>query len=143
MKAITSLRHHCLLDSDATRHKQRKAKKHLKAVKGNHWLKSILVEYCNGVALTKKGFLREIFQKTKERRGRNRAILALAHKVLRIIYAMFKNGTDYLESTEEVLRTFRAKRLAKVMAQAERANLTIENGTVFDRTTGVVLHSGP
>lgn len=122
------------------------AGKRLKGVrsgKGNQWLKYVLVELCSGIALTKRGFLREYFQKLKEKRGRNRAVVALvvalAHKVLRIIYSLFKNLGTYIESTQELLKQFRARRLARAALQAARENLTLASGgMVCDRTTGEV-----
>ena len=105
------------------------AGKRLKGVrsgKGNQWLKYVLVELCSGIALTKRGFLREYFQKLKEKRGRNRAVIALvvalAHKVLRIIYSLFKNLGTYIESTQELLKQFRARRLTRAALQAAREN---------------------
>ena len=101
------------------------ARKRLKGVrsgKGNQWLKYVLVELCSGIALTKRGFLREYFQKLKEKRGRNRAVVALAHKVLRIIYSLFKNQGTYIESTQELLKQFRARRLTRAALQAAREN---------------------
>lgn len=112
--------------------------KGVKSGKGNQWLKYVLVELCSGIALTKCGFLREYFQKLKERRGRNRAVVALAHKVLRIIYSLFKNLGTYIESTQELLKQFRARRLARAALQAARENLTLASGVVCDRTTGEV-----
>lgn len=101
------------------------AGKRLKGVrsgKGNQWLKYVLVELCSGIALTKRGFLRKYFQKLKEKRGWNRAVVALAHKALRIIYSLFKNLGTYIESTQELLKQYRARRLARAALQAAREN---------------------
>ena len=116
-----------------------KSLKGSRSLKGNRWLKSILVEVASGISLMKKGYLREVFQKFKERRGRNRAIIALAHKLLRIIYTLIKSGISYVEKHVAVMKKFRAKRLARALRQAEHMNLTFEGGSVCDRTSGEVL----
>lgn len=116
-----------------------KSLKGSRSLKGNRWLKSILVEVASGISLMKKGYLREVFQKFNERRGRNRAIIALAHKLLRIIYTLIKSGTSYVEKHVAVMKKFRAKRLARALRQAEHMNLTFEGGSVCDRTSGEVL----
>jgi len=90
-------------------------------------------------SLTKSGFLRGVFQKFKERRGRGRAIVALAHKLLRVIYTLIKGNCCYKESDLDVMKKFRAKRLARAVRQAEYVNLGLDDGVVFDRTTGEVL----
>lgn len=111
----------------------------LRTVKGNRWLRKILVEVANGIALSRRGYLREVFQRLKERRGRNKAIVALAHKLLRIIYAMFKRKQNYVESHEEVMKQLRAKRLARSAKQADCLNLEWTGRQVVDRASGVVL----
>lgn len=111
----------------------------LRTVKGNRWLRKTLVEVANGIALSRRGYLREVFQKLKERRGRNKAIVALAHKLLRIIYAMFKRKQQYIESPEEVMKQFRAKRLARSAKQADCLGLEWTGRQVVDRTSGEVL----
>ena len=94
----------------------------MRSGKGNQWLKYVLVELCSGIALTKRGFLRKYFQKLKEKRGWNRAVVALAHKALRIIHSLFKNLGTYIESTQELLKQYRARRLARAALQAAREN---------------------
>ena len=116
-----------------------KTLKGARAPKGNQWLKTVLVEVANGISLTKSGFLRGVFQKFKERRGRGRAIVALAHKLLRVIYTLIKGNCCYKESDLDVMKKFRAKRLARAVRQAEYVNLGLDDGVVFDRTTGEVL----
>ena len=116
-----------------------KTLKGARAPKGNQWLKTVLVEVANGISLTKSGFLRGVFQKFKERRGHGRAIVALAHKLLRVIYTLIKGNCCYKESDLDVMKKFRAKRLARAVRQAEYVNLGLDDGVVFDRTTGEVL----
>ena len=115
-----------------------KRKNGTRSLKGNKYLRWALVEHANGIALTKRGYLREVFQILKERRGRKRAIIALAHKVLRIIYALFKGFCRYRENPNQVLKNHRVERLAKAVRQAAREKLAIVGDCIIDQDTGEI-----
>lgn len=63
--------------------------------KGNSWLKSTLVQSARGAVRNKKNYLAAQYHKLVGRRGDKRAIVAVAHSMLVIIYNMLKNGTPY------------------------------------------------
>jgi transposase len=63
--------------------------------KGNSWLKSTLVQSARGAVRSKKNYLAAQYHKLVGRRGDKRAIVAVAHSILIIIYSMLKNGTQY------------------------------------------------
>lgn len=50
--------------------------------KGNRYLKTALCQAAQSAARTKKGYLRKKFHRLKARRGHNRAVMAIAHKLL-------------------------------------------------------------
>jgi transposase len=62
---------------------------------GNPWLKAALVEAAWASARCKDGYLPAQFRRLAARRGRKRALVAVAHSLLTIVYQMLRQGTDY------------------------------------------------
>ena len=65
--------------------------------RGSPWLSAALVEAAQGAARTKDTYLSARYRRIASRRGRKRAIVALAHKMLKVIYHMLRDGTTYRE----------------------------------------------
>ena len=63
--------------------------------KGNHYLKTALVEAAHAAARTKGTYLRDKFHRLKARRGAKRAGVAVAHKILVAIYHMLSQHVSY------------------------------------------------
>jgi transposase len=63
--------------------------------KGNSWLKSALVQAARGSVHCKESYLAAQYHRMVGRRGDKRAIVAVAHSILVIIYNMLKKGTPY------------------------------------------------
>jgi transposase len=61
---------------------------------GNAWVRRLLCEFAQAAARSRCG-LKEKFKALSLRKGHKKAIVALAHKMLRIIFAMLKNHTPY------------------------------------------------
>ena len=66
--------------------------------RGNPWVRRLLCEFAQAAARTRCG-LKAKFESLMIRKGYKKAIVALAHKMLRILYAMLSNGTHYQDST--------------------------------------------
>lgn len=66
--------------------------------RGNPWVRRLLCEFAQAVARTRCG-LKAKFEALRARKGHKKAIVALAHKMLRIIYAMLSNKTHYQDSS--------------------------------------------
>lgn len=66
-----------------------------KTLHGNIYLKSILLTAAMGAKNTKNSGLREYYYRLLSRMGKQKAEVALAHKLLRIIYVMIKDGIEY------------------------------------------------
>lgn len=99
-----------------------------RCTKGNKYLKRVLIEIANAVGLSRKGYLYQLFQTFKERRGHKRAIVAIAHKIARIIFACIKNNSKYKEIENcNVLKDHRIKKLKLVTASLGEVNLKIAN----------------
>jgi transposase len=66
-----------------------------KTRKGNPHLRAALVRAARSAARTKGTYLSALYHRIAARRGSNRAVMAVAHAILVIIYHMLKNGTRY------------------------------------------------
>jgi transposase len=62
---------------------------------GNPWLRAILVQVAWSAARTKRTYLSALYHRLAGRKGSKRAIIAVAHAILVIIYSMLRNHTTY------------------------------------------------
>lgn len=65
-----------------------------KTRKGNAWVRRLLCEFAQAASRSRCA-LKEKFAALNIRKGHKKAIVALAHKMLRILFAMLKNNTPY------------------------------------------------
>lgn len=68
-----------------------------KTKKGNKKLRSALVEAARSAARTKNTYLSSLYRRIAARRGANRAAVAVAHRILVIIYHLLKRKQTYNE----------------------------------------------
>jgi transposase len=68
-----------------------------KTGKGNRWLRQALIEVANAAARSKGTFLGAYYQRLRKRMGHKKAIVALAHRILIIIYHLLKEHQPYRE----------------------------------------------
>jgi transposase len=68
-----------------------------KTGKGNRWLRQALIEAAHGAARSKGTYLGAYYQRLKKRMGSKKAIVALAHRILIIIYHLLKEQQSYRE----------------------------------------------
>ena len=68
-----------------------------KTPKGSPWLKRALVQAAWAASHTKDTYLSAYYRRLAARRGRKRALVALGHTILVIIYHLQRNGTDYTD----------------------------------------------
>ncbi len=64
---------------------------------GNPWLKGVLGEVACSIARSPGSYLHAQFQRIARRRGRHKALVAVAHSVLRIIYFMLRDKRPYAD----------------------------------------------
>ena len=85
--------------------------------KGNPHLVSALVESGWAATHTKNSHFKARYHRIKARRGSQRAIVAVAHTLLRTIYVVLKTGQPYHEPVRppltETQRTRKAQRLSR------------------------------
>ncbi|MFO0930327.1 MAG: transposase [Gemmataceae bacterium] len=65
--------------------------------KGNRWLKGVLVQAAWAASHTKGTYLQAQYRRLAKRRGRKRALVAVGHTLLVIIYHVLKRETTYQE----------------------------------------------
>jgi transposase len=68
-----------------------------KTGKGNRWLRQALIEAAHGAARSKNTYLGAYYRRLKKRLGSKKAIVALAHRILVIIYHLLKEQQSYRE----------------------------------------------
>jgi len=68
---------------------------------GNSWLRSILVQVSWAAAHTKGTYLSALYHRLAGRRGSKRAIIAVAHAILTIIYSILRNHSLYQDIGED------------------------------------------
>lgn len=69
-----------------------------KTRKGNAWVRRLLCEFAQAAARSRCA-LKDKFATLTIRKGHKKSIVALGHKMLRIIYAVLSNGTPYQDRT--------------------------------------------
>jgi transposase len=67
---------------------------------GDRWLRSVLVQVAWAASHTKATLLSAMYRRWVKRMGRKRALVALGHKILEIVYELLANGTEYEERLE-------------------------------------------
>jgi transposase len=65
--------------------------------KGSPWLRTTLVEAAQAAARTKSTYLAAQYRRLAPRRGQKRAVVAVAHTILVIIYHLLRDQTTYRE----------------------------------------------
>lgn len=65
--------------------------------KGNRYLRCALVQAAHAAVKVKDSFLAAFYTRLAARRGRKKALIAVAHKLLVIVYSLLKTGEQYQE----------------------------------------------
>jgi transposase len=68
-----------------------------RTTKGDRWLRQVLVQAAWAASHTKKTFLSATYHRWVKRRGKKRALVALGHKILVLIYELLRDQTTYEE----------------------------------------------
>jgi transposase len=98
-----------------------------KTRKGNVWLRRALIEAAHGAARTKKSYFAALYHRLAGRRGKKRALVAVAHSLVVTGYHLITRNQDYQDlgpnhfderNKEAVLRRT-LKRLAQLGYQVE------------------------
>lgn len=68
-----------------------------RATKGNAWLRTLLVQCAWAAGRSKGTHLQALFKRLAARRGTKRALVAVGHRLLAVIFAVLKHGETYRE----------------------------------------------
>ena len=69
-----------------------------KTRKGNRWLRTALIEAAAGASRAKNSALQARFRRVLRQRGPKKAVVAVAHALLRVVYHVLADGTVYREA---------------------------------------------
>jgi transposase len=105
---------------------------------GNRWLRRALAEAAWAASHVKDGYLSAQYRRLAGRRGKKRALVAVGHSLLVIIYHVLKNqveyqdlGPDYFERLEpERLRRYLVRRLQRLGYDVTLAPKAAEDSAV-------------
>ena len=68
-----------------------------KTTKGSQWLRTTLVQAAWAASHTKETIFSARYRRWAKRLGKKKALVAVAHKILVVIYNLLKDHTDYRE----------------------------------------------
>jgi transposase len=89
--------------------------------KGNRWLRMALIEIALAAIRTKDAAFGARYRRVMRHRGHKKAVVAVAHSLLRTIYHVLAESTDYRESGAEYYdRRQAARTTRRAVAQLER-----------------------
>jgi len=85
--------------------------------RGNTYLKTILIEAANAAGHTNGTYFKDKLIRLQARRGRNRALMALAHKLLIAVFHILANKVPYRELGADYLDTIKPIRTAQTLVR--------------------------
>ena len=105
-------------------------RKSTSVTKGNPYIKSILCEIAWVIAGKRNTYLSAWYWRIKQRKGAKKAIVALARKLLVIIYTMLKQETLFDESCFETRRkNCEQKQLSHYIRELEKRGYSVETNS--------------
>lgn len=115
-----------------------------RAAKVNRYLRRILVECSQAIGLMRKGALYSLFQAFKERKGTRRAVVAMAHHLVKIIYCLFTKGGNFEAQSTDALTKVRKQKYLSAVANIKKQNFEIlTSGSLVDKATGAITTVDP
>jgi transposase len=97
-----------------------------KTTKGNRWLRATLVQVAWAASHTKDTYLSAQYRRLAGRRGKKRALVALGHTILVIIYHLLKDQTTYRELGPDYFDRLDTERLTRsLVRRLERLGHTV------------------
>ena len=88
-------------------------KRSTKTRKGSRWLRQTMVQAAWAASHAKKTYLAAQYRRLAPRRSRKRALIALAHTILGIVYHVLKNGTVYADLGPDYFERRNTERLTR------------------------------
>ena len=76
---------------------ERPERRPAKTTKGSPWLRTVRVQVAWAASHTKETVFSACYRRWAKRLGRKKALVAVAHKILVVIWHLLKKGTEYRE----------------------------------------------
>ena len=92
-------------------------KKSGKTTKGSRWLRATLTQAAWAASRKKDSYFRAQYHRLAGRRGKKRALIAVAHSLLVTIYHVLKNNTAYEDLGADYFDKLNAKRLVPYLVK--------------------------
>jgi transposase len=80
---------------------------------GNRWLKRTLVQAAWAASHTKNSYLASQYRRLAGRRGKKRALIAVGHSILVILYYLLKEGSQYADLGVDFFDRLEPERLTR------------------------------
>jgi transposase len=94
--------------------------------KGNPYLRAVLTEVAWAISRTKDNYLAAQFHRIARRRGQQKAVMAVAHSVLVILYHMLREGRPYTDLGPDYFEHLEASRIERYhVRRLERLGYTV------------------
>ena len=84
---------------------------------GNRWLRRALAEAAWAASRVKRSYLTAQFRRLAAKRGKKRALLAVGHSLLVIIYHMLKHGVEYRDLGPDYFDRLEPERLRRYLVK--------------------------
>jgi transposase len=88
-----------------------------RTTKGSRWLRQVLTQAAWAASHTKDTYLAAQYRRLAARRGKKRALVALGHTLLVIIYHLLKDGSTYQELGGDFLERLEPERLTRQLVR--------------------------
>ena len=88
-----------------------------RTTKGDRWLRQALVQAAWAASHTKETYLSAQYHRLAARRGKKRAVVALGHTLLVIVYQVLKDQTTYQELGADYLDRLEPERLTRQLVR--------------------------
>jgi len=85
--------------------------------KGNQWLRTTLVQVAWAASRTKRTYLSSQYRRLASRRGKKRALVAVGHTILVMVYHLLRDGTTYVESGADYFDRLDTERLTRTLVR--------------------------
>ncbi len=100
-----------------------------KRSKGNKYLRRLLTEVGHAAGKMKKSVLGARFRAWVRTKGKKKAVIAIAHKIARIIYAIYRDQTNYEEQGTDILKQALSATKKTGAAKRRAAKLAVKADT--------------
>jgi len=88
-----------------------------KTTKGSKWLRATLAQAAWAASNTKNSYFYAQYRRLAGRRGKKRAVIAVAHSLLTVIYHVLKNHVEYKDLGRDYFDKLNSKRLVPYLVK--------------------------